>query len=92
MAALAGNKRAHIIGEKTLGRAAVQKLVKLPDRSALWLSWAKDLTPKAESIHGKGLEPDLEIEEPETEFGGAPPQTDQALDKALEHLQARKAA
>jgi len=29
--ALAGNKRAELIGEHTIGRAAIQKLVKLPD-------------------------------------------------------------
>ena len=33
-AALSGNKRATLIGERTLGRAARQKLVRLPDGSA----------------------------------------------------------
>ena len=37
-AALAGNKRADSIGEHTIGRAAQQKLVKLPDGSGLWLT------------------------------------------------------
>ena len=37
-AALAGNKRADLIGEHTIGRAASQKLVKLPDGTGLWLS------------------------------------------------------
>ena len=37
-AALWGNKRATLIGERTLGRAARQKLVRLPDGSALMLT------------------------------------------------------
>ncbi len=32
-AALAGNKRAELIGERTIGRTGVQELVKLPDGS-----------------------------------------------------------
>ena len=40
-AALKGNKRATIVGERTLGRAASQELVKLPDGSGLWLSTAR---------------------------------------------------
>ena len=37
-AALAGNKRAELIGERTVGRTGVQELVKLPDGSALWIT------------------------------------------------------
>ena len=44
-AALDGNKRAELIGEHTLGRAARQKLVKLPDGSGLLLSYLRYLTP-----------------------------------------------
>ena len=40
-ASLANARRADLVGEKTLGRAAVQKLVKLPDGSGLWLSGAQ---------------------------------------------------
>ena len=38
-AALDGNKRADLIGEHTLGRAALQKLVKLPENRGLWLTY-----------------------------------------------------
>ena len=37
-AALDGNDRAELVGGRTLGRAARQRLVKLPDGSGLWLS------------------------------------------------------
>ena len=43
--ALVGNNRAELIGEHTLGRAALQKLVRLPDGSGLWLTTTRFLTP-----------------------------------------------
>ena len=57
-AALDGNKRADLVGEHTLGRAGIQKLVKLPESRGLWLTYARYLTPDGKPIHGKGLEPD----------------------------------
>jgi carboxyl-terminal processing protease len=88
-AALAGNKRAELVGERTHGRAALQKLVRLPDGSGLWLSNSWFLTPAGAAIQEKGLTPVLEVEEPDVEFGAAPPQTDPLLDKALERLGAK---
>ena len=72
-AALDGNKRADLVGEHTLGRAARQRLIKLPDGSALLLSYLRYLTPASNPIHEKGLEPDVEVEQPEVEFGSEPP-------------------
>src|SRR5258706_4037890 len=43
--ALSGNGRADLIGEHTMGRAAVQKLIKLPDGTGLWLSTKRYLMP-----------------------------------------------
>ena len=68
-AALKGNKRATIVGERTLGRAASQELVKLPDGSGLWLSTSRFVTPDGTSIHEKGLTPDTAVAEPDVEFG-----------------------
>ena len=91
IAALDGNDRGDVVGERTLGRAGVQKLVQLPENRGLWLTYAKYLTPKGDPIHGRGIEPDVRIEEPNIEFGGAPPEKDVMLDTALEHLR-KKAA
>lgn len=91
-AALGGNDRADLVGERTLGRAGVQKLVKLPENRGLWLTYAKYLTPAGEPIHGRGLEPDTQVEEPDVEFGAEPPVTDPILDAALARLAAKKAA
>ena len=87
-AALDGNSRAELIGERTLGRAGVQKLVKLPENRALWLTYARYLTPAGQPIHGRGLQPDLVVEEPDVEFGAAAPTTDPILDAALARVRA----
>ena len=42
-AALAGNKRATLVGEPTAGMAAVQRLVKLPEGHGLWMTTARYL-------------------------------------------------
>ncbi len=91
-AALDGTKRAELIGERTLGRASIQKLVKLPDGSGLWLSGTRFLTPTGDPLHEKGVQPDVEVEQPDIEFGSEPPATDATLDKALERLSMKKAA
>src|SRR5262245_9700329 len=91
-AALAGNKRAELVGEHTIGRAATQKLVKLPDGSGLWLSTTRYLTPSGDALHEKGLTPTTAVDEPDVEFGQPPPTTDPVLDKALEQSSAKKAA
>ena len=90
--ALLGNSRADVVGERTLGRAAEQKLIRLPDGSGLWLTSARYLTPDGKPIHGAGVEPTLVVEEPDVEFGAPPPSSDVVLDKALERLSAKKAA
>lgn len=91
-AALLDNKRATLIGERTLGRAGLQKLVKLPDGSGLWMTWARYLGPSGNVIHGTGLQPAVEVESPDVEFGSPAPATDPILDKALEQFAQKKAA
>ena len=90
-AALAGNKRAQLVGERTLGRAARQKLVRLPDGSGLMLTHLIYLTPASIAIHEKGLIPDVAVEQPDLDFGQPPAAKDATLDKAIESL-AQKAA
>ena len=82
--ALAGNGRAELVGEHTIGRAATQKLIKLPDGSGLWLSTSRYLTPNGGPLHEKGLEPGVAVDQPDVEFGQPAPTTDPVLDKALE--------
>jgi carboxyl-terminal processing protease len=91
-AALSGNKRATLIGERTLGRAARQKLVRLPDGSALMLTHLLYLTPASVAIHEKGLTPDVAVEQPNVDFGQPAPAKDETLDKAIEQLTVKAAA
>lgn len=84
-AALKGNRRADLIGEHTIGRAAAQRLVKLPEGRGLWLTYARYLTPAGDPIHATGLKPDVPFDEPDVEFGATLPASDPMLDAALQH-------
>jgi carboxyl-terminal processing protease len=91
-AALHGNRRATLVGERTLGRAARQKLVRLPDGSALMLTHLLYLAPGGGAIHEKGLTPDVAVEQPNIDFGQPAPAKDATLDKAIESLTQKAAA
>jgi len=90
--ALQGNKRAEIIGERTRGRAARQKLVKLPDGAGILLTHMFYLLPGGGAIHEKGLVPDVAVEQPTWDFGQTPPTEDPILDRALASFAEKKAA
>jgi carboxyl-terminal processing protease len=82
-AALHGNTRASIVGERTLGRAARQKFVPLPDGTGLLLTYQRYLMPGGAAISARGLSPDVAVAQPVVEFGVAPPTGDPILEKAL---------
>jgi len=56
------------------------------------MTYARYLGPSGASIHGTGLTPTVDVEEPEREFGAAAPTTDPILEKALEQVRVKKAA
>ncbi len=89
IAALTGNKRGETVGERTNGRAAVQRLFMLPDGAGMWMSYAWYLTPAGTPIHERGLQPDVAVAEPDVDFGASAPAGDPALDKAVERLKSR---
>ncbi|HEY7792080.1 MAG TPA: S41 family peptidase [Vicinamibacterales bacterium] len=91
-AALAGNHRAQLVGERTDGRGAEQSLVLLPDGGGLWLSTSEYLTPAGSPIEEKGLRPDVFVAGPHVEFGETLPAGDPILDKALSVLTTKPAA
>jgi carboxyl-terminal processing protease len=88
-AALVGNKQGSSFGERTLGRAARQRLVRLPDNSSLLITNLLYLTPSDAVINEKGLTPDVAIEQPDVEFGQPAPAADPTLDKAVEQLKGK---
>ena len=89
-AALSGNRRAETVGERTVGRAGEQTLAKLPDGGGLWLTTAWYLTPAGAVLHERGLIPDVQVAEPEVEFGATPPASDPILERGLERLKNRQ--
>ena len=91
-AALAGNKRASIVGERSLGRAGRQKVVKLPDGAGLLLTHLLYLGPGGASLHERGVTPDVAVDVPVVDFGVEPTPGDPMLDKAVETLTAAKKA
>jgi carboxyl-terminal processing protease len=58
-AALADNKRAQVVGEKTFGEGAQQKTFELADGAALILSVAKYESPSGKKIQDDGVTPDV---------------------------------
>ena len=50
-----------IVGTTTYGKGIVQQLFSLPDGTCLKLTISEYFTPKGNSIHGKGVGPDVEV-------------------------------
>lgn len=61
--ALQDYKRAIIIGTKSFGKGSVQTVIPLGDGSALRLTTSKYYTPLGKEIHGKGVTPDIIVED-----------------------------
>jgi carboxyl-terminal processing protease len=92
VSALDGANRAEIVGERTLGRVGIQKLVRLPEGRGLWLTHERYLRPDGSPIQGRGIEPDVAVDEPSAEFGSPAPEKDAILDAAVERMRAKAAA
>jgi carboxyl-terminal processing protease len=67
-------KRAIVVGMKSFGKGSVQTVIPLGDGSALRLTTSKYYTPSGKEIHGKGVIPDIVIEEARIEL---PPQNEE---------------
>jgi len=61
--ALQDHKRAIILGTKSFGKGSVQTVIPLSDGSALRLTSSRYFTPSGKQIHGKGIMPDIVVEE-----------------------------
>ena len=102
-AAILDNGRGDVVGDKTFGEGSVQKLIEVPDGSALILSVAKYYTPKGKIIQDTGITPNVVVASsdelaalPDDEDGNAPeepqktqPKEDDQLHRALEVLKAK---
>lgn len=82
-------KRAIILGTQTFGKGSVQTVIPLSDGSALKLTTSRYFTPLGRAIHGKGITPDIVVEQPETEtlLKEAPKENPQDIFESLESKQ-----
>jgi carboxyl-terminal processing protease len=99
-AAVLDNTRGDVLGDKTFGDGSVQKLLEVPDGSALILSIAKYYTPKGKVIQETGVTPNIQVASlddvvvPDDEDGNANPEEtpkpqskeDEQLRRAIEVL------
>lgn len=60
-AAVLGNARGDVLGDKTFGIGSVQKVIDVPDGSALILSIAKYYTPDGKAIQDTGITPNIQV-------------------------------
>jgi carboxyl-terminal processing protease len=104
-AAILENARGDIVGDKTFGDGSIQKVMELPDGSALILSVAKYYSPQGKAIQDTAVTPNVLVadadedapvpdEDENAEPADAPtkaqpPQQDDQLQKAIQVLKAR---
>lgn len=74
-----------IIGEKTFGKGIIQTLYELSDGSGLKITTEQYYTPNHNAINGKGIEPDIVVDDYEFE-GVLELDKDTQLKKAIEIL------
>lgn len=60
-AAVLDNQRGDVVGDKTFGEGSVQKVIEVPDGSALILSVAKYYTPNGKVIQDTGITPNIQV-------------------------------
>src|SRR5210317_1039496 len=66
--ALKDHKRAILLGEKSFGKGSVQSIIPLKNQGGLRLTTARYYLPSGESIHEKGVEPDITVKRNKEDF------------------------
>ena len=87
VAALSDRELAKAVGQRTAGRVGLQKLVRLPDGTGLWLSYARYLTASEEPIHLYGIQPSIPVPIEAPELGEPLSADDPILDRAVEEME-----
>jgi carboxyl-terminal processing protease len=103
-AAILENARGDVVGDKTFGEGSIQKVIEIPDGSALILSVAKYYSPSGKAIQDTAVTPNILVADndddggiPDTDQPSAPdesrpqrPDQDDQLQKAIELLKKRE--
>ncbi|MDB4040351.1 S41 family peptidase [Methylophilaceae bacterium] len=66
--ALQDHKRALIVGTRSFGKGSVQSILPMANGTAIKLTTARYFTPNGRSIQGKGIEPDVIVDDGMDEF------------------------
>lgn len=79
---------AKTVGTKTYGKGVIQEVLSLPDGSGIKITSEKYLTPNKREINKVGIQPDIEVELPETVTNilNVEEKDDTQLQKAIEML------
>ncbi|ODT08747.1 MAG: peptidase S41 [Mesorhizobium sp. SCN 65-20] len=62
--ALQDHRRATVVGTQSFGKGSVQTIIPLAENGALRLTTALYYTPSGKSIQGKGITPDVKVDQP----------------------------
>lgn len=76
-----------LVGTTTYGKGIVQNIYSLGDGTSLKITSSEYFTANGRNIHGKGIEPDVEVE---YQYDESNPDADNQLEKALEILKGQK--
>ncbi|HLN65177.1 MAG TPA: S41 family peptidase [Symbiobacteriaceae bacterium] len=77
-----------LVGTKTFGKGIVQTFYNLPGGAGIKLTTARYLTAGGNSIHEKGIEPDVKVENPNKVLPGDP--GDVQLEQAVQYIKGMK--
>ena len=89
--ALQDYKRAIIIGKKSFGKGSVQTIIPLEDGAALRLTTSHYFTPSGKIIQGKGITPDILVEEEKVPEGKVEEIAHQTPDEIFSKLENKEA-
>jgi carboxyl-terminal processing protease len=83
---LRDNNRAKLVGEKSFGKGSVQEAVDLKGGAGLHVTVAKWILPKGDWINGKGIKPQITLENKIPEGNTLTKEIDAQLEKAIETI------
>ena len=84
--AIMENARGDVVGDKTFGSGSIQKIIDMPDGSALILSVAKYYSPSGKAVQDTAITPNVLIADSSDDFI-APDEDENAEDEAQEEKQ-----
>ncbi len=84
--AIMENARGDVVGDKTFGSGAIQKVIEMPDGSALILSVAKYYSPSGKALEDTAITPNVLVADNSDDFA-VPDEDDNAVDDQTQEKQ-----